>query len=76
MAVAGGSDWLGGPQGRALAAEIKRMKLEVAEKAKAYAMLQAERAAEREEIISLRRQLEDAREEVSPPVLKLRRLKP
>lgn len=51
-------------QGRALAAEIKRMKVEVAEKARAYAQLQAERAAEREEIISLRRQLEDAREEV------------
>mmetsp|Transcript_13651 Transcript_13651/g.35057 ORF Transcript_13651/g.35057 Transcript_13651/m.35057 type:complete len:1131 (-) Transcript_13651:57-3449(-) len=61
-----GSDWMMAveKQGRALAAEIKRMKVEVAEKARAYAQLQAERAAEREEIISLRRQLEDAREEL------------
>lgn len=51
-------------KGRRLAAEVKRMKLDAAEKAKEYARLQAQRAAEHEEMLSTRKQLRAARSEV------------
>ena len=51
-------------KGRALAEEVKRMKIDAAKKAKAYAKLEAERAAEHEEITQTRKQLLEARNEV------------